>query len=984
MSRKKITQKSFSSGIISPLADFRSDSDQYKQGIKQGSNVVLDTRGAARKRPGFRRAAKVKTSSNNSRFIKFRYSNTVSHTIEVGNQYMRFYNASGQILNSTTHTVTNITESSAGVTEITTSSSHGLSVGQQIYLSGVVSNYNAINSTNEPYVITYSSGSTLRFALDLPADFTYTSGGTVSIPYEISSPYTIAQVDDISYVQSGSDIYLFHSAVAPYTLTRESDASWTLEASVISPVPTYEPGYTPNTTLTPGATSGTGVSFTAGASTFLGADVGRQLMNLSGAGVAVITSVSSATVAVADIIEAFPSTSAITATNWKMDLSPICDLTFDGIQKGSIVRVRSTYVEGTLGTPITISGVTQANPAVVTTATHGLVDGNKVVVQDIVGMTQINDRIFTIDVASTTTFSLLGENSSAYTAYGSGGRVRQVFTDIKLDAFRSTDVDSYIIANGGVLKITEYISATEVKAVILKTLNTADATSGWSLESPTWSASRGYPSTGTTFESRLWVGGTTAQPKTIWSSAIGDFLDFGVGPDEEDALDITIVSDGPIQWLSASRDLIIGCTDAEYSLNSPTDTTITSTSIKQLARTFYGSDQQQPLTAGYELIYLQAANTKIRTFGYDYTRDGYLSEELTYLINTLTADGIVELAYLKTPTPTIYAVTNDGQLLCGIYDKEKKIIGWTNFETDGYFERVSVVESSDGDILYTQVRRIINGSTVRSIERLNLGFGFDSDMDGFSDCYAVYSSSLTVSSISLGSTTTFTVTAHGLTDGDTIVIKGITDELEADQDSSKSLLSTLNGTVYTVDSTGTDTFTIKDEDGNLVSTATYNSYTSAGYVYKRVTTLTNLRHLEGKVVNILADGAVQPSETVVDGTITIDEPAGEVVIGLPYTMTLETLDAEYDIGVGSMQDQKANWVDPRLKLYQSSLPTLNSNILPSRDSSDLMNVKPGLYTGYAAYGSQNFKVGTSVTITSSEPLPVNILGITGFVDATID
>jgi hypothetical protein len=73
-----------------------------------------------------------------------------------------------------------------------------------------------------------------------------------------------------------------------------------------------------------------------------------------------------------------------------------------------------------------ITGATAANPVVLTVVGHGYTDGERVRVEDVGGMTQINDREFTIDALTTDTFSLLDENGSAHTAYTSGGTVRKI------------------------------------------------------------------------------------------------------------------------------------------------------------------------------------------------------------------------------------------------------------------------------------------------------------------------------------------------------------------------------------------------------------------------------------------------------------------------------------------------------------------------------------------------------------------------------
>lgn len=55
------------------------------------------------------------------------------------------------------------------------------------------------------------------------------------------------------------------------------------------------------------------------------------------------------------------------------------------------------------------------------------------------------------------------------------------------------------------------------------------------------------------------------------------------------------------------------------------------------------------------------------------------------------------------------------------------------------------------------------------------------------------------------------------------------------------------------------------------------------------TTINGLTWLEGKTVNILADGAVHPQKVVTGGSITLDQAASTVQVGLPITADLVTL-----------------------------------------------------------------------------------------------
>lgn len=73
---------------------------------------------------------------------------------------------------------------------------------------------------------------------------------------------------------------------------------------------------------------------------------------------------------------------------------------------------------------VTITAITAATQAVVTTsAPHGLSVGNAVIINSVVGMTQINKLIAIVMAVGSATSVTLSINSSAFTAYGSAGTI---------------------------------------------------------------------------------------------------------------------------------------------------------------------------------------------------------------------------------------------------------------------------------------------------------------------------------------------------------------------------------------------------------------------------------------------------------------------------------------------------------------------------------------------------------------------------------
>lgn len=69
----------------------------------------------------------------------------------------------------------------------------------------------------------------------------------------------------------------------------------------------------------------------------------------------------------------------------------------------------------------TITNITNASPASVSVIAHGYSTGNTVFIRSVVGMTQVNNKLYTITVTGANTFTLDGIDSTAYTPYTSGG-----------------------------------------------------------------------------------------------------------------------------------------------------------------------------------------------------------------------------------------------------------------------------------------------------------------------------------------------------------------------------------------------------------------------------------------------------------------------------------------------------------------------------------------------------------------------------------
>lgn len=81
--------------------------------------------------------------------------------------------------------------------------------------------------------------------------------------------------------------------------------------------------------------------------------------------------------------------------------------------------------------------------------------------------------------------------------------------------------------------------------------------------------------------------------------------------------------------------------------------------------------------------------------------------------------------------------------------------------------------------------------------------------------------------------------------------------------------------------------------------------------------ISGLDHLEGKTVNILADGAVHPEQVVTGGSITLFQEYSKVHIGLPIESDIQTLPLAFEtmaLGQGREKNVNTVWI----RVYRSS------------------------------------------------------------------
>ena len=422
------------------------------------------------------------------------------------------------------------------------------------------------------------------------------------------------------------------------------------------------------------------------------------------------------------------------------------------------MRVFRNGLQVLLGSAKTITAATKANPAVITSNSHGYSNGDEIYLTSVGGMTELNGRNYIVANASTNTYSLkdlFGNNinSTNYTTYTSGGSTDEIYEIAT--PYASADVFNLRFAQSADVMYFAHPS------YAIRTLSRTGH-NAWTFATPTinenttpvLTTANNYPSVVTFFEQRLVFAATNNNPQTIWFSKNADYLNFHTGTSADDALIYTIASNqvNNIRYLSATRVLTIGTSGGEYVLTTTNNGPITPTTTQIRKYSNYGSANIEPVQVADVTLFLQRGNRKIREFKYigEVNTAGYQAPDITVLAEHITKGGVEGFAYQQEPENIVWCVRSDGTLLGLTYRREESVVAWHKHVIGGAFDGgQAVVESittlptdSGEDELYMIVKRTIDGQTMRYVEVMkNFDFGSTTTSAFFVDSGLSYAGS---------------------------------------------------------------------------------------------------------------------------------------------------------------------------------------------------------------------------------------------------
>lgn len=732
-------QASFASGILSPRLYGRADVAKYQSGAEVIDNFIVRPEGGLMRRHGSRFAGEVVDHSKKARVVSFIYSSGQAFVIVFENLLIRFYK-NGAPISSASNSITGITKANPAV--LTYSGTDNFANGDRVLITGV-SGMGQVNNREFTVASVNTGANTFQLSgVDSSAYDAYTSGGTVSKIYTVTSTYAEADLPSLQFTQSADVIYIAHQSYAPRTLSRVSDASWTLAtiSQATGPWAPLNTDLTQHVLCTVTGTNydpGDSVTIQSNAAIFSSSHVGSYMYmeeryyadnavvpwaptkgltstlydQCSNAGnVYELANAGTGTTFTGVVPpthlsgEAWDAPTAATESKlWRYLHSRWAVISLDGFTdtKTMTGTIKTRLPNGLAPSSKSVTATANSGGLVrITSANHGYGMGDYVLIAGVTGTTEANGSWRITNVAQNT-FTL--EGSTYANAYVAGGTIKRYSTyKFRFGAF---------------------------------------------------SAARGYPACVALHEQRLCFANTATQPTGLWASKSGDYGNFYPGTDDDDTISYNIASGqvDPVKWIASGQDLTVGTMGQEMAafgggLGDP----ITPANTRIVPQSGEGSSAIQPAKVGSSLLHVNRSGRKIFALKYQTDVNSYIDSDLLELAEHLSLGlTITQIAWAKNPASILWALRSDGTLIACTYRPEQEVIAWTEHDFGGTVESICVIPSDDAttDRLWMSVKRTINSATRRYIEYLADPFEPTSATDktamGFVDCGLQYSGTST-------------------------------------------------------------------------------------------------------------------------------------------------------------------------------------------------------------------------------------------------
>jgi hypothetical protein len=512
------------------------------------------------------------------------------------------------------------------------------------------------------------------------------SAGVMSLP----APWATAELRQIQFCQSADVMFLTHANWQQRRIERRGDNSWSLVLFKADDGPFALPGVVDaSISITPGAVYGN-TTLTASGPLFQASDV-QSIIRVDSAGY----SGTYALAAVGVFSEPIRIFGITPATKFTLNIT--------GTWVGTLTLYQSVTGPN--------SGYFDSGNSWTTNQTNLVLDPgsayNNVVIWYKIGFSAYTSGAANVQLSNGATTG--GGGLGGVITRGGGGGLF------------------------GIYRVTGYTSPTVVSVEVLTNPTSAAASSSW--RRGQWSGTRGWPS-GTVFhDGRLWFGG-----QSLPAGSVSDNYTSFATEEADTAGNLSVTADSSIQrtiatngsvytvnWMVSLMRLVAGTDGAEVSARADAfDAPLTPTAMQLKNSSTIGSNQVSPVYLDKRAIFVNPYGTKLMELAYSVSEYDYDSDDLNKLNTDIGLAGFVEISVQRHPEPLICAVRADGVVAVLLRNVKDQVTGWVKVLSQaaaGVVESAYVLPGtvSDGqERLYLWIKRTINGSTVRYLEKMCL------------------------------------------------------------------------------------------------------------------------------------------------------------------------------------------------------------------------------------------------------------------------
>jgi hypothetical protein len=240
-----------------------------------------------------------------------------------------------------------------------------------------------------------------------------------------------------------------------------------------------------------------------------------------------------------------------------------------------------------------------------------------------------------------------------------------------------------------------------------------------------FASSGNYPGAVSYFQQRRVFAGTVNSPQTFWATRTGteSNMSYNIPVTSDNRINVRIASReaSTIRHIVAAGQLLLLTATAEWRCSAVGDV-LTPAAINMAPQSYVGASNVQPVVVNNLVLYAAARGGHIRELSYAWQASSFISGDICLMAPHLfDYNTLADMAYAKGPIPVLWCISSSGNLLGMTYVPEQEVAAWHRHDTaaSGVFESCCVITEGSEDVLYVLVRRTINGSSKRYIERLH-------------------------------------------------------------------------------------------------------------------------------------------------------------------------------------------------------------------------------------------------------------------------